>query len=188
MVKYEDCSESIQPRAMEHRDIYWRRYKKHCAQDSDTSVPCKVGTLGPHTVLPIAIGYSVIFYWISSTVWNLFHFKGDFSFGRSQKGTRFSGYQIWAVRGLSHLGDLMFHQKTVQDMMHEWACGHDAAATHQLPIAVAFWVTQIISVEKCSSLTRNWICRFIALLAQWFWMWQPHSAHSHSMASTTPPD
>ena len=28
------------------------RYKKHCTQDNDTSVPFKVGALGPHTVLP----------------------------------------------------------------------------------------------------------------------------------------
>ena len=47
--------------------------------------------------------------------------------------------QIWAVAGLSHLGDLMFHQKySVRDMMHEWACSHDEVANHQLPIALAF--------------------------------------------------
>ena len=42
------------------------RYKKHCTQDNDTSVPFKVGTLGLHIVLPIANGYSVIFSWIPS--------------------------------------------------------------------------------------------------------------------------
>ena len=31
------------------------RYKKHCTQDNDASVPFKVGTLGPHTVLAITI-------------------------------------------------------------------------------------------------------------------------------------
>ena len=34
---------------------------KRCTQDSATSVPFKVGTLGPHTVLPIAISYHVVF-------------------------------------------------------------------------------------------------------------------------------
>ena len=31
------------------------RYKKHCTQDNDASVPFKAGTLGPYTVLLIAI-------------------------------------------------------------------------------------------------------------------------------------
>ena len=65
---------------MKNRNIYWRRYK-----DNDASVPFKVGTLGPHTVLPITISYPVLFSWISPTVWNLFPFKGDFSFGKNQK-------------------------------------------------------------------------------------------------------
>ena len=60
------------------------RYKKHCTQASDASGPFKVGTLGPHTVLPMAISCPVVFSWISSTVWNLFPFKGDFSFGNTQ--------------------------------------------------------------------------------------------------------
>ena len=50
------CPESIQPRAMKNRGIYWRRYKieetlyigQRCLS------PTKVGTLGPHIVLPIA--------------------------------------------------------------------------------------------------------------------------------------
>ena len=61
------------------------RYTKYCTQDNDTSVPFKVGTLGPHTVLPIAISCLAVCSWISLTVWNLFHFKCDFSFGKSQK-------------------------------------------------------------------------------------------------------
>ena len=40
---------------------------------------------GPHTILPITISYPVIISWISSMVWNLFPFKGDFSFGKIQK-------------------------------------------------------------------------------------------------------
>ena len=42
-------------------------YKKHCTQDNDTSVPLKVVTLGPHTVLPVATSCPIIFSWISST-------------------------------------------------------------------------------------------------------------------------
>ena len=49
-------------------------------------------------------------------------------------------------------------------MMHEWAHHHDKAANHQLPIAVAFWIIQVVSMEECSSLMQIW-CRFGALLA-----------------------
>ena len=50
-----------------------------------------------------------------------------------------TGHQMWAVGRLSHLGDLMFHKKTLYYMrvMHERARCHDEAANHQLPIAVA---------------------------------------------------
>ena len=39
--------------------------------------------------------------------------------------------------------------------MHEQVCCHDEAANHQLPIAAAFWIIWIISVEECSSLTQK---------------------------------
>ena len=55
------CPEGVQPCTVKNRDIYWRRYKKHCTQDNDASVPFKGGTLRPHTVLPITISYPVIF-------------------------------------------------------------------------------------------------------------------------------
>ena len=60
------------------------RYKKHCTQDKDSWVPFKVGTLGPHTV-PVTISSPIIFSWITSTVWNLFPVKDDFSLGKSRK-------------------------------------------------------------------------------------------------------
>ena len=39
------------------------------------------------------------------------------------------------------------------DVMREQARCHDEAASHQLPIAAAFWVIQIVSAEDRSSLT-----------------------------------
>ena len=83
--KYEVCPESTHACTVKNRDTYQKRYKKHCTQDDDTSVPLKAGTLGPHTVLPITISCPVIFSCISLMAWNLFSFKGDFSFGKSQK-------------------------------------------------------------------------------------------------------
>ena len=114
-------------------------------------IPFKVFTLGCHTVLPIAISCCVIFSWISSSMaWNLFPYKGDFSFGKIQKlqGTK-SGLQ----GGLSHLGNLMFHQKnSAWDMMHEQEHCCSEAANHQLPIAAAFWIIQNSFCREMSKL------------------------------------
>ena len=62
-----------------------------------------------------------------------------------------AGRQIWAVGGLSHLDDLMFCWKTLHEQAH--CC--DEVANHQLPIAVAFSIIQIVSTEECSSLRQN---------------------------------
>ena len=40
-------------------------------------------------------------------------------------------------------------------MMHAQAHCHDKATNHQLPIAAAFRISQIVSVEEFSSLTQN---------------------------------
>ena len=127
-ITFERYTESIQPCNMKNRDIYWRRYKKHCTEDNDTSVPFKVGTLGSHTILPVTISCPVIFSWISLMVWNLFIFKGDFSLGKSQKCV--AGHQVWAVGGLSHLGNLMFLQKT----LHGLWCMSGCVIVIKLPI------------------------------------------------------
>ena len=39
--------------------------------------------------------------------------------------------------------------------MHEQAHCRDEAANHQLPIAVAFWITRIVSAEECSTFMQN---------------------------------
>ena len=39
--------------------------------------------------------------------------------------------------------------------MHEWVHCRDEAANHQLPIAAAFGIIRIVSMEECSSLTQN---------------------------------
>ena len=45
-------------------------------------------------------------------------------------------------------------RNSAQDVVHEWACC-DEAANHQSPIAAAFWIIWIVSVEECSSWTQN---------------------------------
>ena len=43
-------------------------------------------------------------------------------------------------------------KNSARDVMHEQACCRDEAANHQLPIAAAFWIIQIVCEEECSNL------------------------------------
>ena len=103
---------------MKNRDIYWRRCKKHCTWDKDAWVFFKVGTLGLHTVLPITLSCPVVFSWISLTVWNVFPFEGDFSFGKSQR-SQASKSGLLGV--LSHLCNCVIWCFT-----KKFCVGHDA--------------------------------------------------------------
>ena len=82
------------------------RYKKHCTQDNDASVPFKVGTLGPHTVLPVTSAALLCF--PESCRSEISSLSKVFQFWEKLEVT---GHDIWAVGGLSHLGDLIFCQK-----------------------------------------------------------------------------
>ena len=75
---------------------------------------------------------------------------------------------------------------SVWDVMHKQACCRDEAANHRLPIAVAFSIIRMVSVEECSSLTQNLMQ--IHCSTHSFWMWQPHSTRAHSVVSTAPTD
>ena len=108
--------------------------------------------IGTSPVLLIVISCPVIFSWISATIWTRFPFTGDFSFGKRPK---LQGTKSVLVARLSHLGDLMFHQKTAWDVMHEGVLYRDEAANHQLPRAVAFWIIWIVSTGECSCLPQN---------------------------------
>ena len=91
------------------------------------SVPFKVGSLGPPTVLSVSISCPSYFSWISSMVWNLFPFKGDFSLGESQKsqGTK-SGLRKAESSGWFDVSP----KNSAQAVMYERACCHDEAANH----------------------------------------------------------
>ena len=69
------------------RDIYWRRYKIQ-----ETSYigqwcfsPLQSRHLGTSHSSSSHHHCTIIFFWISSTIWHLLPFKGDFNFGKSQK-------------------------------------------------------------------------------------------------------
>ena len=78
------CTEGIYPCNME-RETFTKENTRDIIHRIMTSQSLRVGTLEPHAVLPVTISCPVIFFWISSMVWNLSPFKGDFSFGTSQK-------------------------------------------------------------------------------------------------------
>ena len=40
-------------------------------------------------------------------------------------------------------------------MMYEWVCCRSETTSHQLPIAVTFWITWLVSAEECSGLMQN---------------------------------
>ena len=84
---YKICLECIQPCNMENKDIYWRRHKiQETLYIGQWHLrPHQTKHLGPHTVLPVSISCPLVFFWISLMVCHLFPFKGDFSFGKSQK-------------------------------------------------------------------------------------------------------
>ena len=46
-------------------------------------------------------------------------------------------------------------KSAAQDLLHEQAHCCDEAANHQLAIAAAYWIIQIVSAEECSSLMQN---------------------------------
>ena len=63
VAKYEFCPEGIQPCNMTESFIEEdTRHKKRCTQDNDASVPFKVGTLGPLTVLIIVVSCPIVFF------------------------------------------------------------------------------------------------------------------------------
>ena len=85
-------------------------------------------------------------------VWNLFPVKGDFSFGKSQK----SRVPNLGCRGAESPGWFdVSPTNSAGDVMQEQACCPNEAANHQLPIAAAFWIIWIVSMEECSSLMQN---------------------------------
>ena len=135
------------------------RCKKRCTQDTDASVPFKVGTLGLHSSPSI-----------SSTVQNTlknpllepsavpsslpeFHWRFEISslskvvlvLGKA-RNCRMPNL---GCRGAESPGWFDISQKnSARDVMCERAHCHDGAANHQLPIAVAVFIVLHLSTDK----------------------------------------
>ena len=146
--------EGIQPSNMKNRDIYWRRYK---IQET------------------LYIGQ-----WCLSPLQSRHLGTSQFSQSTSAAPSYFTDPHPWSqIFSLSKvilvLGKARSHRapnlgyrgaespgrfdvslkNSAQNVVHERACRHDEAANHQLPIAVAFWIIWIVSLEECSRLMQN---------------------------------
>ena len=94
--------------------------------------------------------------------------------------------QIRAAGGLSHLGVLVFPPKTAQDVRHERVRCHDEAASHQLPIAVAFWIVQIVFPGGMFKLNRKFDADWLLYSLSHFEC-PGHTVHMHTQRHLLPP-
>ena len=139
---HEICPEGIHPCNMKNRDIYWRyKIQETLYIGTDASVTYTVGTLGPHTVLPITISCPITFSWNSSIVWNLFPFKWFLVLGKARNcRVPNLGYGGGGGRPLSPLGNLMFDQKTLHKTWYMGRCIAEWSCRSPVTIAMAFWI------------------------------------------------
>ena len=159
------------------------RYKKPYTQDNDASVPFTAGTLGPHTVLPIAIDCLLYFpefhgqSEISSLSKVILVLGKAGSYRAPNLGCRGAGSPGWF--------DVL--PKTLHEM---WCISRHIVVmrlpTTKFPTAVAFWIILIVSGQECSSLTQNLMQIHCSTCL--FWMSWLHSIHAHSVVSTAPSD
>ena len=101
----------------------------------------------------ITISCPIIFTQISLVVWNLFPFKGDFSFGKAKSHRAPNlGYMGAESPGWFDISPKTLHKAWCM-RGHTWC--RDEAADHHLPTAATVWIIQIVSVEGWSSLSQN---------------------------------
>ena len=83
---YGVCPEGIQSCNMKNRDIYWRKYKiqKTLYTGQWHLSPLQSRHLESSHSSPRGHQLPFTFSWISSTIWNLFLFKGDLVLGKAR--------------------------------------------------------------------------------------------------------
>ena len=152
-ITYEVCPEDIQPCDMKNTGIYWRYKIQEILYTGQWCLSrLQSRHLGTSHSFLITISCPNVFSWISSMVW-ISSLSKVISVSGKAKSHRAPNL---GCRGTESPG--WFHvlpKISGWDKMHEQVCCHDEAANHQLPRAVAFWITQIVSIEEWSSLTQN---------------------------------
>ena len=155
--KYGVCPEGIQSCTMKNRDSYWRRHKiqetLHTGQWHLSALQSRCFGTSHSSLVRHHLPCCIFLTFIGGL--KSLHFQRWFSF---QEKPEVTGHQIWAVGAWIIWVIWCFATNSAQDVMREQACCCDEAANHQLPIAAAFWIIQIVwivSKEECSSLTQN---------------------------------
>ena len=131
--------------------VSYTRYKKYYTYDNDTSVPFK---WAPWDLTQFSQSpWAAPLYFPESHQWSEISSLSNviLVFGKA----RSCRLPNLGCNLLNHPGDLIFHKKPARNMMQEWACCHNEAANHQLPIAMASWIIQMVSMEEGSSLIQN---------------------------------
>ena len=130
-----------------NRDIHWKRDKiqETLYIGHDTSDPFKVGTLGPHTVLPMPSATMLYFpesHWWSeiSSLSKVILVLGK---ARSLRAPNLGCREAESPGCFNGLPKI-----SAGDVMHERAHCRDEAANHQLPIAAAFWIIHIVPARN----------------------------------------
>ena len=139
---------------MKNRDIYWRRYMiqepLYTGQWCFSPLQCRhLGTSHSspnHYQLPYLIFLNLI------DGLNLFLLKVILVLEKA-RSHRAPNLGCRRVESPGWFGILL--KIFAWDVMHEWAHCRVEAANHQLPIAGAFWISWIVSMEECSSLMQN---------------------------------
>ena len=108
-------------------DTRYKEHRHHYPMCNDASIPFKVGTLGPHTVLPITTNYPSYFpesQWLSEI--SSFS-KVNLVLGKTRSC---KVPNLGCSGGLSHLGNLIFCWKT----LHKMWCISRHVVVMKLPI------------------------------------------------------
>ena len=110
-------------------------------------------------------------------IWNLFPFKVNFSFGKSQK--------LHSIKSGLYMAESpgWFNVSPKNCMRCDTWAGVLSWQSCQSLVSHS-WIMQIVSMEVCSSLKQNLMQ--ICCCTQSFWMRWPQGTHAHLMASTHP--
>ena len=146
------CPEGTEPCTMKNRDIYWRRYKiQETLYTGQWHLsPLQSRHLGTSHNSPDHYQLPHLFFLNLTNGLRSLPFQRWFQFLEKPESQGIkSGLQgdwvTWVI--------WCFTKKLCMKLSHK-PCPNEAAK-HQLPIAVAFWIIQIVSVEECSSLVQN---------------------------------
>ena len=170
---------------MKNRDIYWKRYKVqetlYVGQGCLSPLPSSHPRTSQFSQSPSAAPL----YFPESHWWSEISFLSKVILvlekARSHRAPNL-GYSGAESPGWFDVSP----KNSAWDVMYEQACCCIEAANQQLPIAAAFWVIQIVSMEECSSLMQNLMQIHCSTHTVILNVTAIYNTHAHSIASPAP--